>query len=284
MEPKKSSPKPRLSDFTRQVSEPGVDKSIQALAALRSLATTAAILDVSGVIIAVNDEWKAFGRKNDLRIPRYGVGLSYLNYCAGDSAAPSGGVGKQIGDLIAGRIDLLSLVYPCDSPTESRWFVLIGVPLSDTRPTAVALLHVNLTEMVPTSQVSRSIRVGLVPDKAEPSTIGLDAVTGSVEQSVAETLSSELMTLWNSPPPSVDVGSSQAKGARAIAARLSKRQLQVLRLLGEGKTNAEIAAQLFRSPHTIKLHVSAILQRLELKTRTQAALLASQVVWPPPTE
>jgi DNA-binding NarL/FixJ family response regulator len=59
--------------------------------------------------------------------------------------------------------------------------------------------------------------------------------------------------------------------------RLSERQIQVLRLLGEGKTNNEIAEVLFRSPNTIKLHVSAILKQLGLKSRTQAALLASQL-------
>ena len=59
--------------------------------------------------------------------------------------------------------------------------------------------------------------------------------------------------------------------------QLSKRQMEVLRLLGEGKTNKEIAKALFRSPHTIKLHVSAILQQLKLKSRTQAALLASKI-------
>ena len=60
-------------------------------------------------------------------------------------------------------------------------------------------------------------------------------------------------------------------------AGLSKRQLEVLKLLGEGKTNAEIAKALFRSPNTIKLHVSAILRQLNLKSRTQAALLASKL-------
>ncbi len=60
-------------------------------------------------------------------------------------------------------------------------------------------------------------------------------------------------------------------------ARLSKRQMEVLRLLGKGKTNREIADALFRSPHTIKLHVSAILKQLNLKSRTQAALLASKL-------
>ena len=67
-------------------------------------------------------------------------------------------------------------------------------------------------------------------------------------------------------------------GQRFLArAKLSKRQMQVLKLVGEGKTNKEIADLLSRSPNTIKLHVSAILRRLELKSRTQAALLSSRV-------
>lgn len=61
------------------------------------------------------------------------------------------------------------------------------------------------------------------------------------------------------------------------SSKLSKKQLEVLKLLGDGKSNAEIAKALFRSPHTIKLHVSAILRQLNLKSRTQAALIASKL-------
>ena len=64
---------------------------------------------------------------------------------------------------------------------------------------------------------------------------------------------------------------------RHVKNTLSKRHMEVLRLLGEGKTNKEIAKALCRSPNTIKLHVSAILRLLQLKSRTQAALFASRV-------
>ena len=64
---------------------------------------------------------------------------------------------------------------------------------------------------------------------------------------------------------------------RYVKNTLSKRHMEVLRLLGEGKTNKEIAKALCRSPNTIKLHVSAILRLLKLKGRTQAALFASRV-------
>lgn len=67
---------------------------------------------------------------------------------------------------------------------------------------------------------------------------------------------------------------------QVVRAQLSKRQMEVLRLLGEGKSNKEIAMMLFLSPNTIKLHVSAILDRLKLKSRTQAALLSSRLARP----
>jgi len=97
------------------------------------------------------------------------------------------------------------------------------------------------------------------------------AVLGAIEQSVTNSLAGQLRTMF--------VG-RDGEEAEPIDPRtkLSKRQLEVLRLLGEGKTNAEIAKALFRSPHTVKLHVSAILRQLNLKSRTQAALLASQLL------
>jgi DNA-binding NarL/FixJ family response regulator len=54
-------------------------------------------------------------------------------------------------------------------------------------------------------------------------------------------------------------------------ARLSKRELDVLRLLVEGRSNQEIAAALFISPHTVISHVANIMNKLELDSRTAVA-------------
>lgn len=59
---------------------------------------------------------------------------------------------------------------------------------------------------------------------------------------------------------------------------LTSRQLEVLGLIGRGFTNAEIAAELSLSTNTVKIHVSAILARLGLKTRSQAAVVAGRVL------
>ncbi|NCO66492.1 MAG: hypothetical protein COW32_08775 [Candidatus Aquicultor secundus] len=51
---------------------------------------------------------------------------------------------------------------------------------------------------------------------------------------------------------------------------LSKREMDVLRLISEGKSNKEIAEALFLSKSTIKTHVSSILKKLNLKSRSEA--------------
>jgi DNA-binding NarL/FixJ family response regulator len=58
------------------------------------------------------------------------------------------------------------------------------------------------------------------------------------------------------------------------AAELTTRELEVLRLLGAGKANKEIAAELSISERTARTHVSNILGKLGLTSRTQAALWA----------
>jgi DNA-binding NarL/FixJ family response regulator len=58
------------------------------------------------------------------------------------------------------------------------------------------------------------------------------------------------------------------------AAALTSRELEVLRLVGAGKANKEIAAQLGISERTARTHVSNILRKIGLRSRTQAALWA----------
>ena len=59
-------------------------------------------------------------------------------------------------------------------------------------------------------------------------------------------------------------------------AKLTERESEVLSLMAEGKENAEIAEELFISPHTVKNHVSNILGKLESQTRIEAAVKAAR--------
>lgn len=68
--------------------------------------------------------------------------------------------------------------------------------------------------------------------------------------------------------------SLRAGSADGPDAELTARELEILRLLGAGKSNKEIAAELQISERTARTHVSNILGKLDLTSRTQAALWA----------
>lgn len=66
----------------------------------------------------------------------------------------------------------------------------------------------------------------------------------------------------------------QPRADPGYAARLSPREMEVLRLLARGMSNAEIAAQLYLSEGTVRNYVSVVMSKLEVTDRTQAAVLA----------
>jgi DNA-binding NarL/FixJ family response regulator len=68
--------------------------------------------------------------------------------------------------------------------------------------------------------------------------------------------------------------SPDREAAETLLARLSDRELQVLKLIANGKDNAEIAGELFISAKTVKNHISNILLKLSIENRIQAAVYA----------
>jgi DNA-binding NarL/FixJ family response regulator len=68
--------------------------------------------------------------------------------------------------------------------------------------------------------------------------------------------------------------STQPEIANQIRSELSDREIEVLKLIANGKDNAVIAAELHISPKTVKNHISNILMKLQIDNRIQAAVYA----------
>ena len=84
--------------------------------------------------------------------------------------------------------------------------------------------------------------------------------------------------IWT--PPDVDPASSADADTAAVLARLrtlTPQQVRVLMMLSEGLLNKQIAYELEVSEATVKAHVSAILQKLGVESRTQAVIAAAKI-------
>jgi len=81
-------------------------------------------------------------------------------------------------------------------------------------------------------------------------------------------------------PPDLDLSAQPNGEASALVRRLSSltpQQVRVLMMLSQGLLNKQIAYELTVSEATIKAHVSAILQKLGVESRTQAVILAAKI-------
>jgi DNA-binding NarL/FixJ family response regulator len=81
-------------------------------------------------------------------------------------------------------------------------------------------------------------------------------------------------------PPDVDLDAGIDKETKALAGRLATltpQQVRVLMMLSEGLLNKQIAYELGVSEATVKAHVSAILQKLGVESRTQAVIAAAKI-------
>ena len=72
----------------------------------------------------------------------------------------------------------------------------------------------------------------------------------------------------------VRASSTQPEIESTIRAELSEREIEVLKLIANGKDNAMIASELHISPKTVKNHISNILMKLQIDNRIQAAVYA----------
>src|SRR2546423_6744701 len=104
-----------------------------------------------------------------------------------------------------------------------------------------------------------------------PKTLGIEAMRAAI----ARVLEGGVWT-----PPDVDLGAAsdtQTAGLMRRLGSLTPQQVRVLMMLSEGLLNKQIAYELGVSEATVKAHVSAILQKLGVESRTQAVIAAAKI-------
>jgi DNA-binding NarL/FixJ family response regulator len=110
-----------------------------------------------------------------------------------------------------------------------------------------------------------------------PKTLGIDQMRRAIERVLDG-------GIW--VPPDIDLSAKSDDDSAAMLARLASltpQQVRVLMMLSEGLLNKQIAYELSVSEATVKAHVSAILQKLGVESRTQAVIAASKIEvgqWP----
>ena len=104
-----------------------------------------------------------------------------------------------------------------------------------------------------------------------PKTLGIDVMRTAIHQVLEG-------GVWT--PPDVDLTAGPDDDTRDLVTKLSTltpQQVRVLMMLSGGLLNKQIAYELGVSEATVKAHVSAILQKLGVESRTQAVIAASKI-------
>jgi len=104
-----------------------------------------------------------------------------------------------------------------------------------------------------------------------PKTLGIEEMRAAIKRVLEG-------GVWT--PPDVDLGAgadTETANLMARLASLTPQQVRVLMMLSEGLLNKQIAYELGVSEATVKAHVSAILQKLGVESRTQAVITAAKI-------
>jgi DNA-binding NarL/FixJ family response regulator len=132
-----------------------------------------------------------------------------------------------------------------------------------------------------------ALRVAVVSSVSDPGWLSLIQALGAVAF-IHKSTTPEAMQLifssllagsdwWPVQPSPSPTNDSEAKPDDKLS-RLSRQELRILLQIKEGRLNKQIAADLGITESTVKTHISMILRKLDLQSRTQAAVLAQKLL------
>jgi len=231
---------------------------------VRDVSINGALLDQDGVILEVSEGWRKFADGGGLCLDRYGVGANYLKYCVFPDAR-SAEILRGLTQVLNQEVDCYATLYPCDSPNQKRWYLLVAFPTGET-PATGAVLHIDVSHFLKNKTAPSAAMSGVGP-------AAMDQMHAAVVQTVRRSLAAALSNAKSlQPGQEPEFGISE----RQKFNKLNERQLRILRHLATGASNAEIAKIDGISVNTAKAQVVAVIRTLGFANRTQAALFAAR--------
>jgi len=180
---------------------------------------------------------------------------------AGDAETAVDGVAEQVPDVVL--MDLLLPLRPGEEPSDEGGVLATrGVQLVSPRTQVVVLTSFSQDELVFSAIKAGALSYLLKDTDAETVLHAIQSASRGeaiLHPRIAQRLMSEVMSPTQTRDP---------------IAELTVREIEVLRLIAQGLSNAEIADQLVITERTVKAHVSNLLGKLHLSDRTQAAVYA----------
>jgi DNA-binding CsgD family transcriptional regulator len=127
-----------------------------------------------------------------------------------------------------------------------------------------------------------------LPERYRAELSGDHATAGSDDEELLRQSLTKLQRLGARPAAAIVARKLRALGVSGVTrgprpatqrnpAQLTEREVEVLELLSAGMRNADIAKKLFLAPKTVDHHVSAILRKLDVESRTEAIRAASRI-------
>ena len=125
--------------------------------------------------------------------------------------------------------------------------------------------------------------IALLPDATDAANVWSAGARGLLlRDTSAESLGAAIAAVAHGlvvldPTLAVAAPRSRERSSLQPIEELTPRELQVLRLIAEGKSNKEVAHELGISEHTVKFHVNAILGKLNAQSRTEAVVVGTRL-------
>ena len=186
-------------DANAQLPRGGMDDAAVAVGIFNAWITPICVLDECGTIIATNDAWRDMATSRGGLVERTGKGSNYLEICehyARESSDDAAGASffQHLSAVLAGELPRFEMQYPCDAPTERRWFDARVRSFRIQGQLRVAVIHVDITVLkrAELRAASQASIMSLLASRVSLHEV-LSAIVRSIEEENPTVLSSILL-------------------------------------------------------------------------------------------